>query len=395
VVKPGDRYGGRGGGMPLEVRAGIRWSVASGVTWKETARQFEVTLRTVARTVREVGGMAPLIAWSRPVGVLSPIDREHIVVGLERGDSFAVIARRLDRPTSTVSREVGRNGGRDGYAAWAAERRAREMARRPKQCKLAVEGELREFVIDGLRRRWSPEQISGRLVDTFPDRPEMRVSHETIYQSLFIQPKGQLSKELAVHLRSGRTRRQPHRASGEAGQPRRIIGMINISERPAEVEDRAVPGHWEGDLILGTANKSAIATLVERSTRYVLLARIDGRHDAATTCAALTATIGKLPVELRRSLTWDQGTEMARHAEFSVATDVKVYFCDPHSPWQRGTNENWNGLVRQFLPKGTDLSIHTQDDLDHIAQLLNGRPRMTLEWDTPAERFNELVATTT
>lgn len=395
MVKPGDRYGGRGGAMPLEVRAGIRWSVASGVTWKETARRFEVTMRTVARTVREVGGMAPMIEWSRPAGVLSPIDREHILRGLERGESFAAIGRRLGRPTSTVSREVGRNGGRDGYAAWAAERRAREMARRPKGCKLAVEGELREFVVDGLRRRWSPEQISGRLVDTFPDRPEMRVSHETIYQSLFLQPKGLLRKELAAHLRSGRTRRQPHRDSGEAGQPRRIIGMINISERPAEVEDRAVPGHWEGDLILGTQNKSAIATLVERSTRYVLLARLEGCHDAVTTCAALTAAIGKLPVELRRSLTWDQGSEMARHAEFTVATDVKVYFCDPHSPWQRGTNENTNGLLRQYFPKGTDLSEFTQDDLDAVARELNGRPRKTLAWKTPAEKLNEAVAATT
>jgi IS30 family transposase len=395
MVKPGDRFGGRGGGMPLEVKAGIRWSVASGVTWKETARRFEVTMRTVARTVREVGGMAPMIEWSRPAGGLSPIDREHILRGLERGESFAAIARHLGRPTSTVSREVGRNGGRDGYRAWAAERRAREMARRPKACKLAIEGELRESVIDGLRRRWSPEQISGRLVDDFPDRPEMRVSHETIYQSLFLQSKGVLNKELTAYLRSQRTRREPRREGGEAGRPRGIIGMINISERPAEVEDRAVPGHWEGDLILGASCKSAIATLVERTTRYVLLARLEGRHDAVTTRDALIPTIGKLPAELRRSLTWDQGSEMARHAEFSVATDVKVYFCDPHSPWQRGTNENTNGLLRQYFPKGTDLSLFTQADLDAVARELNGRPRKTLAWKTPAEKLNEAIATTT
>ena len=395
MVWPGVRYGGRGGAMPLEVRAAIRWSVASGVTWKETASRFEVTMRTVARTVREVGGMAPMVEWSRPAGGLSPIDRERILRGIDRGESFAAIARELGRPTSTVSREVGRNGGRDGYQAWAAERRAREVARRPKACKLAIDGELREFVVDGLRRRWSPEQISGRLADEFPDRPEMRVSHETIYQSLFLQSKGLLRRELAAHLRSGRTRRQPQREGGEAGRPRGIIGMINISERPAEVEDRAVPGHWEGDLILGASCKSAIVTLVERSTRYILLARLEGRHDAVTTRDALIPTIGKLPAELRRSLTWDQGSEMARHAEFTVATDVKVYFCDPHSPWQRGTNENTNGLLRQYFPKGTDLSEFTQDDLDAVARELNGRPRKTLAWKTPAEKLNEAIAATT
>jgi IS30 family transposase len=395
VVAVVGRYGGRGRGVPLEVRAAIRWSVASGVTWPATAERFGVTVRTVARVVREVGGMAPMLEWSRPVGVLSPIDREVIVRGVALGESFAAIARRLGRPTSTVSREVGRNGGRDGYRAWAAERRAREMARRPKERKLAVEGELRDVVIAGLRQRWSPKQISGRLVDEFPDRPEMRVSHETIYQSLFFQSRGVLRKELAAHLRSGRVRRQPRRGEGELGQPRGIIGMINISERPAEIEDRAVPGHWEGDLILGANCKSAIATLVERSTRYVLLARLAGRHDAVTTRDALITAIGKLPVELRRSLTWDQGREMARHAEFTIATDVTVYFCDPRSPWQRGSNENTNGLLRQYFPKGTDLSKFTQDDLDAVARELNGRPRQTLAWKTPAEKLNEAIAATT
>jgi len=336
--------------------------------------------------------MAPLTAWNRPAGSLTIAEREAIVRGLERRASFAEMARRLGRPTSTVSREVGRNGGRDGYALWAAERRAREMARRPKVCKLGVEGELREFVVDGLCKRWSPEQISERLVDEFPDRPEMRVSHETIYQSLFIQPRGLFRKEFAAYLRSGKTRRQPRPEAGEPGRSRGIVGMINISERPAEVEDRAVPGHWEGDLIIGKNGKSAIVTLVERSTRYVLLARLEGRHDAPTTCAALIATIGKLPEELRRSLTWDQGREMADHTKFTIATDVAVYFCDPHSPWQRGSNENTNGLLRQYFPKGTDLSMFAQDDLDEVARELNGRPRKTLLWKTPAEKLNEVVA---
>jgi IS30 family transposase len=392
MVKPGDRYGGRGGRMPDEVRAGIRWSIACGATRAVTAATFAVTVRTVSRVLREVGGVAPLKEWSRPAGALNAQDRENIRAGLAVGASFAVIACGLGRPTSTVSREVARNGGRDGYQAWAAERRAREMARRPKPCKLALEGELRDFVIDGLAHRWSPEQISARLVEEFPDRPEMRVSHETIYQSLFIQARGQFRKDLTDQLRSGRAHRKPRPTAGEATRPQRIVGMINISERPADVEDRAVPGHWEGDLIIGKNSKSAIATLVERSTRYVLLARLNGNHEAVTTCAALTDAIGKLPIELRRTLTWDQGSEMARHADFTIATDVKVYFCDPHSPWQRGSNENTNGLLRQYFPKGTDLSGFTQAELDAVARELNGRPRKTLAWKTPAEKLVEVVA---
>jgi IS30 family transposase len=381
--------------MPEEVKSAILFSVLNGVTWAETARVHEVTMRTVGRTLRDVGGMTPMPLWSRPPGSLTPEERESIRAGVVTGESFAAIARRLQRPTSTVSREVNRNGGRDRYQAWAADRRAREQARRPKVCKLAIEGELREFVVDGLLQHWSPEQIAARLADTFPDRAEMRVTHETIYQSLFVQSRGGFRKELAECLRSGRTRRTPRKPAGETARGRNIVGMINISERPAEADDRAVPGHWEGDLIIGANHQSAIATLVERSTRYVLLAHLEGRHDAATTCAALTATIGKLPVELRRSLTWDQGAEMANHAQFTIATDVAVYFCDPHSPWQRGSNENTNGLLRQYFPKGTDLSRFTPQDLDAVARELNGRPRKTLAWKTPAEKLNELVATTT
>jgi IS30 family transposase len=324
---------------------------------------------------------------------LSVHEREEIRAGLVAGWSLAAIARRLGRPTSTVSREVNRNGGPTRYLAWRAERRAGEVCRRPKPAKLALAGELREFVIAGLEQRWSPRQIAARLRLEFPDRPEMRVSHETIYQSLFIQARGQFRKELTAYLRSARSKRQP-RPDPDAVRPQRIVGMISISQRPAEADDRAVPGHWEGDLIMGAYNRSAIVTLVERSTRYVLLARLEGRHDAPTTCAALTATIGRLPTQLRRSLTWDQGSEMADHAQFTVATDVAVYFCDPHSPWQRGSNENTNGLLRQYFPKGTDLSPFTQADLDAVAHELNGRPRQTLAWQTPIEKFNELVATT-
>lgn len=378
--------------MPEDLKRQIRAALLAGMSWRRAAVTFELSRRTIARVVREAGGM-PKLSSKRADRCLSARDREEIRAGLERGETFAAIARTLGRSTSTISREVNNNNGRDDYRAWAADRRATEMARRPKVSKLALEGELREYVIAGLKQRWSPEQISARLVEEFPDRPEMRVSHETIYQSLFVQARGQFRKDLTTYLRSGRAARRPQRAEDEAGRPRGIVGMINISQRPAEIEDRAVPGHWEGDLIMGAHNRSAIVTLVERSTRYVLLARIDGRHDAPTTCTALTKAIAWLPVELRRSLTWDQGREMADHAEFTIATDVAVYFCDPHSPWQRGSNENTNGLLRQYFPKGTDLSSFTQDDLDAVARQLNGRPRKTLMWKPPAEKLNELVAT--
>jgi IS30 family transposase len=390
--------------MPDAVRGEIRELVLSGASWLAVAAACQVSRSTVARVMRETGGMPPRAGMVRDAGAMPPVsrcrsarwlslaEREEIRAGLAAGVSLAEIGRRLGRPTSTVTREVARNGGRGRYLAWVAERRAGEVCRRPKPAKLAVAGELREFVIAGLEQHWSPQQIAARLRDEFVDRPEMRVSHETIYQSLFIQARGQLRKDLTTYLRSGRSKRKPRR--DDTARPRGIVGMVSISQRPAEADDRAVPGHWEGDLIMGTYNRSAIATLVERSTRYVLLARLEGRHDAATTCAALTATIGRLPTQLRRSLTWDQGTEMADHAEFTIATDVAVYFCDPHSPWQRGSNENTNGLLRQYFPKGTDLSRFTQADLDDVARELNGRPRQTLAWKTPTEKLNELVATT-
>src|SRR5215210_6396473 len=388
--------------MPDAVRAEIRELVAAGVSWPTVAAACEVSRSTVARVMRDAGGMSPgkrvirdaggmpSVSRCRAARWLSVAEREEIRAGLVAGWSLAEIGRRLGRPTSTVAREVTRNGGRDRYLAWVAERRAGELCRRPKPSKLAVAGELREFVIAGLQQRWSPQQIAARLRSEFADRPEMRVSHETIYQSLFIQARGQFRKDLTAYLRSARSKRQPRRDN--TARPHGISGMISISQRPAEAADRAVPGHWEGDLIMGAYNRSAIATLVERSTRYVLLARLEGRHDAATTCAALTATIRRLPTQLRRSLTWDQGREMADHAHFTIATDVAVYFCDPHSPWRRGSNENTNGLLRQYFPKSTDLSGYHRDYLDFVATQLNRRPRKRLSWRTPAEELDRLLS---
>jgi IS30 family transposase len=324
---------------------------------------------------------------------LSLREREEISRGLACGCSFAAIARGLGRPTSSVSREVHRNGGRARYRAERADRAAVARSCRPKPAKLARHPRLRAQVEQWLEERWSPQQISARLVDTFPDEPEMRVSHETIYTSLFVQARGALRKELAAHLRTGRAMRRPQqRVSDQRG---RIPGMVLISERPAEVADRAVPGHWEGDLIVGKNIKSFIGTLVERSTRYVMLLHLPDGSSTEHVTAALTAKIQQLPVELRRSLTWDQGREMLWHQRFTVATGVQVYFCDPHSPWQRGSNENTNGLLRQYFPKGTDLSVHDAEHLDAVARQLNGRPRQTLGWKTPSEALAELVAMTT
>jgi IS30 family transposase len=347
----------------------------------------------IARILNESGGM-PARWKERPERLLSVRDREEIRVGLDVGESFASIARRVGRPTSTVSREVARNGGRGEYRAWRADRQACERARRHRPSKLVTNTRLRTEVEARLVERCSPQQIAARLRIDFPDEPEMRVSHETIYQCVFVQSRGQFRRELTEHLRSGKTRRIPHTGRSEPARVGRLVGMISISERPAEADDRAVPGHWEGDLIMGTNNKSAIVTLVERSTRFVMLARIPGRHDALTVRDVLIERIGQLPIELRRSLTWDQGKEMARHAEFTIATDVQVYFCNPHSPWQRGSNENTNGLLRQYFPKGISLARFTQPELDAVADQLNRRPRQTLNWMTPSEKLAELVAPT-
>ena len=377
--------------MTREALSELRERLVGGETWRSIGVSMGISQATIARKLNDAGGMPP--RWTaRSCIQLSIVDREEIRVGLEAGESLAAIGRRLGRPTSTISREVLRNGGRGDYRAWRADRQACELARRPRKSKLVVNTRLRAEVEARLVERCSPQQIAGRLRIDFPDEQEMWVSHETIYQSLFVQARGQFRRELTTYLRSGRSRRKPRPTSGEAKKTSGIVGMISISQRPAEVEDRAVPGHWEGDLVVGAHNRSAIVTLVERSSRYVMLGRIEGPHDAETTRQVITELISRLPEHLRRSLTWDQGREMAGHAKFTIATDVAVFFCDPHSPWQRGSNENTNGLLRQYFPKGTDLSGFTQADLDAVADELNRRPRQTLGWMTPSEKLAEFVA---
>jgi IS30 family transposase len=336
-------------------------------------------------------------------------EREEIAVGRAEGLDAAEIGRRLGRDRSTVSRELGRNeqyvnlqgrwiGLRGRYRAVKAHEAATVRARRPRPPKLEVDGRLRLLVSVLLGAGWSPQQISAMLPRMFPDDEGLRVSHETIYlgvyEGLFVQGKGELRKTLARLLRSGQTRREPLGRKGKKGKHDRIVGMVNIRERPADAEDRAVPGHWEGDLLMGAPGQGAVITLVERSSRFVMLAPLPNRHTADIVAAELTRMITELPGKLRQSLTWDQGTEMAKHAEFTIDTKVPVYFCDPHSPWQRGSNENTNGLLRQYWPKSSDLRGLTQADCDQVAWLLNTRPRQTLDWHNPAQALNNhLVAT--
>jgi transposase, IS30 family len=327
----------------------------------------------------------------RSPGHLSAAEREEISRGLRARESLRLIAAGLGRAPSTVSREVAANGGRRRYRAWRAEERAVVRARRPRPAKLARNRRLRRTVEELLAQRWSPQQISARLRHDHPDEPEMWVSHETIYQSLFVQGRGALRAELTRCLRSGRGRR---RGQGRYVPEGQLRDMVLISERPAEVEDRAVPGHWEGDLLIGKLNRSAIGTLVERQTRYTLLVALPRGRSAESVGAALTERIVTLPEQLRRSLTWDRGKELAEHVRFTVATGVAVYFCDPHSPWQRGSNENTNGLLRQYFPKGTDLTVYSQAQLDAVARELNGRPRQTLGWLKPSEALAKVVAST-
>jgi IS30 family transposase len=336
-----------------------------------------------------VKGNGPVAGTGR---FLSFAEREEIAVGLAAGQSRRVIAARLGRHPSTIGREIRRNAPRaGGYRARAAEAQAQHRARRPKTAKLAADGRLREYVQARLAQRWSPAQIAAMLAAEFPGEREMRVCHEMICQALYVQGRGALRRELAACLRTGRAVRKPR---GRPGERRgRIPGMVMISERPAGAADRAVPGHWEGDLILGTDGTSAIGTLAERSTRFVMLLHLPGRHGAASVEQAMTAQMMALPAHLRRSLTWDQGSEMSGHERFTIATGIPVYFCDPHSPWQRGSNENTNGLLRQYFPKGTSLRSHTAADLDAVAAQLNTRPRQTLGWETPAQKLTQLLAT--
>jgi transposase, IS30 family len=337
-------------------------------------------------------------SMTRPAGAviseryLSLDDRLVIADGLVNKHTLTAIAAGIGKNKSTVSREVAAHSVEGVYLPHQAHRDAATARARPKASKLLTDLALRAEVELGLEKKLSPEQISRRLVKDFPDDESMRVSHETIYQALYFQARGGLKRELVTALRTGRTRRKPHRDPAQR-QPRFVDDMLMISERPAEVEDRAVPGHWEGDLIMGAGNQSAIATLVERTTRYTLLVHLPGSHEAEPVRDGLIKAIQTLPQHLRGSLTWDQGCEMARHKQFTIATDMTVYFCDPHSPWQRGTNENTNGLLRQYFPKGTDLSVHGPEDLEHVAQELNARPRKTLDWDTPAERLRDLLTT--
>jgi len=350
----------------------------------ESERQIRAVLRPLGGVLRT--------EWEPTGHRLTLDDRIEIRRGLDRRCSFNAIGRELGRAGSTVSREVNADGGRDDYTPLRAHEAAQCRARRPKPAKLVARPELARRVCADLELLWSPEQITRRLRREFPDQPEMWVSHETIYQSIYVQGRGALRRELAACLRTGRARRCPQNRLERGG---RLRNMVPISQRPAEAEDRAVPGHWEGDLILGSiASKSAVGTLVERSTRFVMLLHLPDGHTAEKVREAMTATIQTLPAALFRTLTWDQGKEMAEHVQLSVDTGIDVYFCDPHSPWQRGSNENTNGLLRQYMPKGTDLSIYGPDDLQRIADSLNNRPRKTLDWLKPCERLAEVIAST-
>jgi IS30 family transposase len=346
---------------------------------------------TIRKLLLPSGGIPP-ITRRRSRLALTLAEREDISRGLASGSRLREIARRLDRAASTVSREISRNGGRPAYRAHVADDHAWGLALRPKKCLLTVSDKLRNIVASKLVLNWSPEQISGWLKIQFPDDASMRVSHETIYRSLFIQARGVLKKELMDHLRSKRRMRRSRHATVSGQSRGQIVDAISIRERPAEVEDRAVPGHWEGDLLSGAKN-SYIATLVERHSRFAMLIKVRSK-ETEVVVAALSRHVRKLPAALKRSLTWDRGLEMAKHKDFTVATDVQVYFCDPQSPWQRGTNENTNLLLRQYFPRGTDLSDYSQEQLDQVSLLLNQRPRKTLGFQTPADKLQASVAST-
>ena len=366
-----------------------RWQRGEGL--RLIGRVFGRTSSAIFQHLKPHGGIRPA-SRRRSRRALSMGEREEISRGVAAGASLRSIAAQLRRSPSTVSRELKRNGGHRGYRAATADRRAWDRALRPKACKLARHDELRQLVAARLEENWSPEQIAGWLKHTYPDDEGHQVSHETIYRSLFVQARGVLKKDLQEHLRSGRAIRRSRHASSKSDQRGSLVDAISIRERPASVEDRAVPGHWEGDLLCGSSN-SYIVTLVERHSRYVMLAKVANR-DSSSVITALIEQARRLPDELLKSLTWDRGKEMAQHKRFTLATDAAVYFCDPQSPWQRGSNENTNRLLRQYFPKGTNLGVHSQERLDEIARQLNQRPRKTLGYKTPAERFEACVART-
>jgi IS30 family transposase len=366
-----------------------RWRAGESIS--DIARALQKPPGSIHGMLEATGGISPPRRRRRKCALTSA-EREEISRGLAAGDSMRVIATRLGRCASTVSREIERNGGRRNYRATKADEKAWERARRPKRCLLAMNERLRDVVARKLQKDWSPEQISGWLKKRYPDDEAMRVSHETIYRTLFVQARGALKRELRAHLRSRRMMRRARCASA-AGQPRgQIKEAVSIRERPPEAEDRAVPGHWEGDLLAGSRN-THVATLVERSSRFVMLVQVSGK-DTESVVAALSEQIRRLPKTMMATLTWDRGTEMAAHKRFTVATDVSVYFCDPKSPWQRGTSENTNRLIRQYLPRRADLSVYDQADLDLIALKLNKRPRKTLAYSTPAATLARTVALT-
>jgi transposase, IS30 family len=375
-----------------QLRREVMRLAGQGLSYREILARVDMSMGGVGIVLRPLGGVIRQDMLEPTGRRLSLEDRIEIRSELDRGRSVRQIALGLGRAPSTVCRELQANGGRGGYRPVAAQRRAQQRARRPKLTKLAANPVLCARVIADLETWRSPQQINRRLRKEAAQGATLgTVSHETIYKSLYVQGRGELRRELTRCLRTGRAVRQ---GQGRMETRGRIKDMVMISQRPAEAADRAVPGHWEGDLIVGKDGKSHIATLVERSTRYVMLAKIPNAK-AETVSTALAQLITRLPPQLWRSLTWDQGSEMAGHAAFSVATGLPVYFCDPHSPWQRGSNENTNGLLRQYFPKGTSLRSHSQEDLDRAAISLNGRPRATLDWDTPAERLTALLVATT
>jgi len=364
-----------------------RWQ--QGDSLHDIARLFDRSHSSIRGILARSGGIRPPPRRRSPLA-LSLAEREEISRGLVAGHSIRSIAVSLRSSPSTVSREINRNGGQRGYRANQADQTAWERAHRPKPCKLVQNRALARMVAQKLKQLWSPQQIAGWLKHRYPNNENNQVSHETIYRSLFIQARGALKKELLQHLRSKRAMRRSRHKTLKGEGLGQITDTVSIRERPASVEERAVPGHWEGDLIFGTRD-TQIATLVERHTRYVMLAKVNSKH-TETVINALIKQAHRLPRELYKSLTWDRGSEMADHKRFTLATDIKVYFCDPQSPWQRGSNENTNGLLRQYFPKGTDLSVHSQAKLNAVARQLNERPRETLGFHTPAERFSECVA---